>query len=489
MTRTAGGTQLLLASNRLPVLLRRDSVHGWIATPSAGGLVSALAPVLRARGGCWVGWPGCTSDDEAGVTSALASANRGSGYELDAVLLSAAERRDYYDGCANEVLWPLFHDLAWQVHVEPTFWSTFVSVNQKYARVLARHVEGPDAFVWVHDYQLVLVGQALRELGVACRVGFFLHIPFPPVEVYLKLPWRKRILEAILRYDLVGFQTDRDLRNFVECLSELVPGARVQGRGSRRTVPFGGRSVRLGAYPIGIDVESFAGAAATREVGDQVRVNRRNMPGQTVLLGLDRLDYTKGIPRRLRAYRYFLETHPELHGQITLVQVVVPSRVDIKKYKELKRDIERLVSTLNGQFTRPGWVPVHYMYRSLGRTELLALYRTAHVALVTPLKDGMNLVAKEYCACNTRSDAVLVLSEFAGAAEQLRGGAILVNPYDIEGVAEAIHQAVTMPREERNERMRRLRANVRKYDVHWWVDAFLADAAAPPGEVVRSRRR
>ncbi len=477
MTRHPSRKPLLIASNRLPVVLRRDADREWRAVPGSGGLVTALAPVLRAHGGCWVGWPGCTADDDAGVTKALAAANRGSGYALKPVLLSVAERRDYYDGCSNEVLWPLFHDLAWQIHVEPSFWRTFVSVNQRYADVLSRQVEDADTLVWVHDYQLVLVGQALRGLGITCRLGFFLHIPFPPLDVYLKLPWRQKIMEAFLGYDLVGFQTNRDRRNFLQCVQELVPGARTCSSGATTTVSWAGRRVRVGAFPIGIDAHGFSTAAAAPKVTEERTRNRKNMPGQTVILGLDRLDYTKGIPRRLRAFRHFLETHPEHRGKVTLVQVVVPSRVDIRKYKELKRDIEHLVSTVNGQFTRPGWVPVHYMFRALERTELLALYRTARVALVTPLIDGMNLVSKEYCACHADRDAVLILSEFAGASEQLRDGAMLVNPYDIEGVAEAIHGAVTMPHAERLDRMRRLRRNVRQYDVGWWVDSFL-DAAA-----------
>lgn len=310
-------------------------------------------------------------------------------------------------------------------------------------------------------------------MGVESRIGFFLHTPFPPLDIFVKLPWRSQILRALLEYDLIGFQTLHDRRNFVQCIRTLMKDIVLQGKGLILTSLIGDREVRIGSFPISIDYDAFAKQATTREVSEKAGQLHEVLPNRHLILGVDRLDYTKGIPERLKAFRNALTRFPDLHQKVTLIQVVVPSRTDIPKYYELKVEIERLVSEINGQFTQPGWVPIHYLFRSLKRKELLAYYRAADIALVTPLKDGMNLVAKEYCASSVWGDGVLILSEFAGAAAQLQKGALLVNPYDMEGVAEAIYRAVTMSKEERRSRMRKLRRSIREHDVLGWVDAFL----------------
>jgi trehalose 6-phosphate synthase len=318
-------------------------------------------------------------------------------------------------------------------------------------------------------------------VGAAPRIGFFLHIPFPPLDVFLKLPWRMALLQALLEFDVIGFQTLRDRRNFVQCVRALVKDAEMEGRGQGRgqvlLVSALGRTVRVGAFPISIDYDAFMRQAATDEVAERSRELHRLLPNRKLILGVDRLDYTKGIPLRLRAFHDLLTRHPEMRERVSLIQVVVPSREDIPEYRGLKTEIEQLVGKINGTFVRPGgWVPVWYVYRSLPRLDLLAYYRAADIALITPLKDGMNLVAKEYCACSIEEDCTLILSEFAGAAPQLARGALLVNPYDIEGVADAIHRAYHMDRNERRARMRQMRRSIRESDVFWWVDSFLRAA-------------
>jgi len=317
------------------------------------------------------------------------------------------------------------------------------------------------------------VGKALRDLRISAKIGYFLHIPFPPLDLFLKLPWRFEILESLLHYDLIGFQTQRDRRNFVQCVHAMLKHIKIRGRGQVLTSQVNGRMVRVGNFPISIDYTEFAKKAGTRAVEKRVDEIRAAYTSDHLILGVDRLDYSKGIPERLLAFRNALQRYPELEKKISMVQIVVPSRQRIPEYETLKHEIEQLISEINGTFTRPGWVPIHYLYQSVDRTELTALYRAADIALVTPLKDGMNLVAKEYCASNIHLNGVLILSEFAGASSQLYRHALLVNPHDIEGIADAITRACHMGLDERKKRMRALRKTVKKTDIYWWVDTFL----------------
>lgn len=469
--------RLIVVSNRLPVVFTREPDGHWQTRAGSGGLVTALAPVLRARGGLWVGWTGVVSEDIAdGDEPPTLSDDQG--YTLVPVPMSAWERDHFYLGFSNEIIWPLFHDLQSHCVFNPDYWMAYEAVNRCFAERVAREAQPGDT-IWVHDYHLMQVGQELRALELTNQLCFFLHIPFPPPDIFLKLPWREQVLRTLLAYDLVGFQTERDRQNFVQCVQTLFGDHILNQSESGTTVQSAGHLVQLGSFPIGIDNTSFAQAAAEPEVTAMVGAIRTALPDAKVVLGVDRLDYTKGIIERLEAFRNALERYPELRGHITLFQVVVPSRTDIAGYANLKMQIERLIGEINGQFTRLGWVPVHYVFRSLERAELLAFYRTADIALVTPLKDGMNLVAKEYCACSIE-DGVLILSEFAGAAAQLGQGALLVNPYDIEGVADAIARACSMPEAERQERMRTLRRQVQQFDVFWWVDTLLAATRPQP---------
>jgi len=473
----SGANRLIIVSNRLPIVLSRKKDGAWQIEPGSGGLVTALAPVLRNRGGIWIGWPGAFVDDPEEMETLLGRATKDAGYRLKPVELDEADIDQYYRGFSNEVLWPLFHDLQSRCRFDPAYWQAYLRANDKFARVIAENA-GKDDFIWVHDYHLMGVARSLRKRKVEARCGFFLHTPFPPMDVYLKLPWRFQILQSLLEYDLIGFQTIRDRRNFLQCIRHLAHGVKISGRGQVLSLTFGKRSLRVGSFPISIDFNEFANLAKTRDVADQAWYIHEDLPHQQIILGIDRLDYTKGIPEKFKAFRSALLRFPELMEKVVLIQVLVPSRRAIPEYEDLKIEIERLVGEINGQLTRSGWVPIHYIFRHLDRQELLAYYRTAEVALLTPLKDGMNLVAKEYSASNLEETGVLILSEFAGATSQLQDGALLVNPHDIEGMAETIHQAYRMDEDEKRTRMRKLRRSIRRYDIFWWVNSFLEAAIA-----------
>jgi trehalose 6-phosphate synthase len=463
--------RLVIVSNRLPVVLTETDDQQWRVEPGDGGLVNALAPVLRDRGGVWVGWPGAIAEDGIDVESLLAEATRDSGYTLVPVALTASEHDRFYLGFANEIIWPLFHDLQSRCTFDPSYWAAYETVNRSFARTILQ-IAKDDDYIWVQDYHLMSVASELRALGIQLPIGFFLHIPFPAPDIFMKLPWREQILEALLAYDVVGFQTERDQHNFVQCVSKLFPAIELQVQSQLMLARADERLVQIGSFPISIDFAAIEQQAAAPAIKQRVQHIRDRLPGLKHILGVDRLDYTKGIPERLEAYRHALIRYPELHEQVVLTQVVVPSRTAIREYHALKGRIERLVSEINGQFTQAGWVPIHYIHRRLDWSQLLAYYRAADIALITPLKDGMNLVAKEYCAASLE-DGVLILSEFAGAAVQLQHDSLLVNPYHVEETADAIYQAWAMHSEERRLCMQRLRRTIRENDIFWWVDSFL----------------
>ncbi|HEY4258054.1 MAG TPA: trehalose-6-phosphate synthase [Candidatus Udaeobacter sp.] len=465
--------RLIVVSNRLPFALDSAGEDLWTVTPAVGGLVSAVEPVLRERGGTWIGWPGIAGEIPQ---EPFAQATRNAGYKIVPVALSETERDEFYYGYSNEVIWPLFHDLQNFCNFEPAYWQTYKAVNDRYAEAIARCLQ-PNDFIWVHDYHLMYVAQVLRERGLHAALTFFLHIPFPPYDIFSKLPQQQRLLRALLQFDLLGFQTRRDVRNFIQCVRRVMSDAKILPRRDLQLIRFEKRAIRVGHFPIGIDFNSFENGARSDAVEQRAQRLRVAFPGCQLILGSDRLDYSKGIPERLRAFRTALEFHSELRGRVVLIQVVVPSRVEIPKYHEFKERIDRLVGHINGRFSTSTWLPVQYHFRSLDRDDLLAHYRGCDIAFVTPLKDGMNLVAKEYCASRVEEDGVLILSQFAGAAEQLKPDALLVNPYDIEQMAETILKAFRMSQTERSARMKRMRRVVRKENVFWWVDSFLKAGA------------
>ncbi|MFL6501125.1 MAG: trehalose-6-phosphate synthase [Candidatus Udaeobacter sp.] len=483
--------RLIVVSNRLPFALDSSREDLWTVTPAVGGLVSAVEPVLRERGGTWIGWPGIAGQVP---NEPLATATRHAGYNVVPVALSETERDEFYYGYSNEVIWPLFHDLQNFCNFEPAYWQAYKQVNERYADVIIRNAR-PNDFIWVHDYHLMYVAQTLRERNAPQQLSaltFFLHIPFPPYDIFAKLPQQRRLLHALLQFDLLGFQTRRDVRNFLQCVRRVMPDAKVLSRSDTLVIGFEKREIRIGHFPIGIDFESFENGAKSEAVAERSQQLRANFPDCQLMLGSDRLDYSKGIPERLRAFRDALERYPEMRGRVVLIQIVVPSRVEIPRYHEFKGRIDRLVGNINGHFSTSTWIPVQYHFRGFDREELLAHYRACDIAFLTPLKDGMNLVAKEYCACRSDENGTLILSQFAGAAEQLKHDALLVNPYDIEQMADTIVNAFRMSPAERTARMKRMRRMIRKENVFCWVDSFLkagATAGSPLSRASRKRRR
>src|SRR5213078_248305 len=354
--------RLIVVSNRLPFALDSAGEDLWTVTPATGGLVSAVEPVLRERGGTWIGWPGTAGEIPQ---EPLAKATRYAGYEVVPVALSETERDEFYYGYSNEVIWPLFHDLQNFCNFEPAYWQTYKEVNNRYADAIARCAQ-PDDFIWVHDYHLMYVAEALRERGVSpdlSRLPFFLHIPFPPYDIFSKLPQQQRLLRALLQFDLVGFQTRRDVRNFIQCVRRVMSEAKVLSRRELQLIRFEDHEIRVGYFPIGIDFDSFEKSARSDSVEQRAQRLRATFPGCQLILGSDRLDYSKGIPERLRAFRTALERYPELSGRVVLIQIVVPSRVEIPRYHEFKQRIDRLVGDINGRFSTSTWLPVRHRVR------------------------------------------------------------------------------------------------------------------------------
>lgn len=473
--------RLLVVSNRLPVSIREEGGK-LTAAPSSGGLVSALTPILAEYGGTWIGSTGIASDNLAHdekVRKVLAEKARGASVRYLPVFLSAEEQTNFYEGFSNEILWPLFHDLQSRCNFAPRYWQFYQRVNQRFASVTLKASHANDV-IWIQDYQLMDVAREIRKRRPNGTLAFFMHIPFPAPDIFEKLPWRRTILESLLEHDLLGMQTPRDERNLIACIRTFLPNAVVEREHDFRRVTYRARQSRIQDFPISVDFEQFAEGAASPEVAQRAMEIRRQLNGVRIAIGVDRLDYTKGIPERLRAFARMLRDYPATRGRISLYQVVVPSRESIVGYRRLMHEIEQLVAHINGEHSQPGWVPIHYVHRSLPRKELLALYRAASLALITPLKDGMNLVSKEFCAARTDNDGVLILSEFAGAAPELKRGALLVNPYDEIGVAEALVRALAMEPKEQRRRMMRMRIWIRRHNILHWRDSFFAALDAPP---------
>jgi trehalose 6-phosphate synthase/phosphatase len=457
--------RLLLVSNRLPVSARVGRT-GITVEPSSGGLATGLRGAYARSGGLWIGWPGDIPRLDRERRDELEKKLE----QLHAVpvYMNRREVRGFYEEISNGVLWPLMHYLLDSVPPGVGGWHEFRSVNHRFARIAAEHYKPGDT-VWIHDYQLALVPSMLRELIPDARIGYFLHIPFPSSEVFSVLPWREEILQGMLGADLIGLHTPSYLRHFTTSLRRILGLEADVDR-----VVYKGRHVRLGVYPMGVDATAWAARGDQSEVARSVAAIKQEAGDRKILVGIDRLDYTKGIPRRLVAIERLFRQRPSLRGKIRYIQVTVPSRQNVGFYADFRRRIDELVGRINAEFSTPNWVPIHSMYRSLPEHEVSALYRAADVMLVTPLRDGMNLVAKEFVASRTDEDGVLILSEFAGAAWEL-GEALHVNPYDADRLAERIAFALDMPREERQQRMRALRRRVMSHDVHRWAATFVRD--------------
>jgi trehalose 6-phosphate synthase/phosphatase len=453
--------RLLVVSNRAPIeAIGEETKRRFRRT--VGGLATALDVTLRERPGLWIAWASTAADE------VLTPERTGLPYPIHTVHLSAHEVDHYYGGFANQVLWPLCHIFTTRCTFDPDYWEAYKQVNERFAGTV-RHLAAPGDTVWVNDFHLCLVPAYLRSVAAPVKIGLFWHIPFPPPEVFGICQWREELLLGLLGADVVGLQTDYDARNFADCVRRFL---RLPVRGDPPVISLPGRSVRAVGHGIGVDAEAFKAQAQDPGVWARAQHLRQRLGAEVVLIGIDRLDYTKGIVERLLGYERFLQRQPRWRRKVSLVQITVPSRFRVPQYRALKREIDETVGRIVGQFSHEARSPIAYHYTAFDHERLAAWYRAADVALVTPLRDGMNLVAKEYVACHPEGDGVLVLSEFAGAARELTE-AILVNPYEPDTIARHIEIAVQMGPEERREHMHALFRKVATHNVRWWTARFL----------------
>lgn len=457
---------LLLVANRLPLVRDRGE---W--RTSSGGLVTALTPVVERVGGSWVGW----DEDAQGVPTRVAGLN----CDLHAVELEPELVEGYYHGFTNRTLWPLFHDLVVQPVIDRSWWRSYVTVTGRFADTVSEVIAASPTppTVWIQDYHLLMLPQLLRDRFPDLRIGMFLHIPFPAPELFARLPWRESLLGGMLAADSLGFHTAQYRDNFLRTVQRVLPDATVLGDSVLRE---DGRRVRALDHPISIDAADFSALARDPATDREVEALQEQFGDRKVLLGVDRLDYTKGIRHRLEAIELLLEQRPDLRGRFVFVQIAVPSRDDVEEYRRLRTQVETEVGRINGRFTEPGHdVPVHYLHRSIDRTRLAAYYRVADVMCVTPLKDGMNLVAKEFVTVRdaTDGDGVLILSEFCGTAHEFGHDAVRCNPFDVEGLATLLAGALELTVDDRRGRLARMAQVVRDHDVFRWVDDELGAIA------------
>ncbi len=439
-------------------------------TAAAGGLAVALGDVLNSTGGLWFGWSGKVVEAAEGgkAGEGAVHTHQAGPVKLVTVDLSREDHDSFYLGYSNGVLWPVFHYRLDLADFDAGYIGGYRRVNQLFARKLQPLLQEGDV-IWVHDYHLIPLAAELRALGCRQRIGFFLHIPLPPPLILAAIPGHDWLMRGLCAYDLVGFQSEADLGHFGRYIEAEAHAQQVE-TGRWRVF---GRVVQAGAFPIGIDVDEFTALAEAPEGREMFHRMRNEYSRRKLLVGVDRVDYSKGLPHRLRAFREMLQKYPETRKSATLIQIASPSRENVSAYTDLLHEMESLCGAINGNYGELDWMPVRYIHRNVARQRLPGIYRAARVALVTPLRDGMNLVAKEFIAAQDAADpGVLVLSRFAGAAEQLKE-ALLVNPYDTEGTAGAIHLALQMPLEERQSRHRGLMETIRRYDGHWWCDSFL----------------
>ncbi|TKT74433.1 trehalose-6-phosphate synthase [Aquamicrobium sp. LC103] len=459
-------SRLVIASNRVADLRQ---------TTQTGGLAVALADAVRERGGVWFGWDGEIGEVDEPEVDQIDNVTR------VALPLSEDDYTNYYLGYANSVLWPLFHYRLDLIDYRPAFFEGYRRVNRMFARHLAQFLK-PDDCIWIHDYHLIPLAGYLRELGCRQRMGFFLHIPFPPSDLLEASPNHAELVDWLLQYDLVGLQTHTDVGNLTRYLEDHTPAVPVrEGR-----FLFGERTVSVERFPIGIDFEIFEQMAQRAPDDVAVDVLRRKVLGQKQIIGVDRLDYSKGLPERLRAYGRMLAQHPELEKSVSFLQIAPLTRGDVDAYANIRLELEALAGSINGQFGDFNWTPIRHIHRPVPREKLASLFRASHVGFVTPLRDGMNLVAKEYVAAQDPADpGMLVLSQFAGAAEEMVE-ALVVNPYDVDEMSRRLHQALVMPRDERRRRHEALMEKVMRHDAKAWLTAFLealGDLADKPADL------
>ncbi len=453
--------KLIVVSNREPY--RVEPRRGKASfEKTVGGLVSALEPILRKNGGIWICWGrrGQKTPLEVWINEK---------FLMKQVPLTSADVSEYYYGFSNETLWPLSHMFLNRTHFDDSYWLGYRRVNRKFARAVKEVYQGGTKIV-VNDYHLALVPKLLKDEGLDDPIYFFWHIPFPPYFMLRFLPQRREILEGMLGADVIGFHTQYYVNNFLECVREIL-GAFPDGN----TVYWNGRRIEVRAVPVGIDVERWERLRSNPKVVRYAKNLRKKLGVDYVGIGVDRLDYTKGLEEKFKGLERFFEKYPSFRGKVSFIQIAAPTRTKLEDYMDIKRKTDEIVGRVEGRFGEPGWVPIYYYYKNYGDERLASLYMVSNFALITPVIDGLNLVAKEYVASRTDEDGVLILSEFAGVSVQLREGALIVNPFDEDQVAEAIYMALKMKKREKRERMRSLKSIVTEKDVHWWIEEFLKD--------------
>jgi trehalose 6-phosphate synthase/phosphatase len=455
-------TKTIIVSNRLPISLRHRKGK-FEFNPSAGGLATGLGSIYKEGENIWIGWPGNTVDDPGQRDEIIVELHT---LKMAPVFLSKEDVEEFYEGFSNETLWPAFHYFTQYMVYNPDHWEAYIRVNQKFCTAILEKA-GPDDTIWVHDYQLLLLPQMLRDALPNATIAFFQHIPFPSYEIIRMIPWRKELLNGMCGADLIGFHTYDDMRHFLSAVGRLNGLSSESGY-----IQAENRIINVDSFPMGIDYDKFAKQAKSKKTLSLVQKYRQQVGDQKMLITIDRLDYSKGIPQRIQAFAQLLKQNKELRGKVSMIMIVVPSRDKVQSYKDLKEEIDLLVGRINSEYSTLNWVPVHYFYRSFPFEELSAFYNMSDIALVTPLRDGMNLVCKEYVASRTDQSGVLILSEMAGASKELQD-AILVNPNDRQGVVDAIYNALSMPLEEQKARMKSMQESLKKYDVFQWVKVFM----------------
>lgn len=456
-------SKTIIISNRLPISITRDSENNLSYKPSAGGLATGLGSIYKEGDNIWIGWPGLfleNQEEEKLVEQDLKKEN------MAPVYLTQDDIENFYEGFSNSTLWPLFHYFPKYAQFEEITWESYKKVNEFFAKTVLEYA-APEDTIWVHDYQLLLLPKLLRDKLPNATIGFFQHIPFPSYEIFRILPWRQELLEGMLGADLIGFHTFDDVRHYLSALS------RINGLDSKMgQIRVKDRIVQIDSFPMGIDYEKFVNELNSEEASQEVENYKHYLGNKKLIISIDRLDYSKGIPERLRAFDLFLEKYPEYREEVSLVMVVVPSRDQVDLYKKLKNEIDELVGRINGKYGNLTWSPIHYFYRGFPFHTIVAFYTMSDIALVTPLRDGMNLVCKEFIASKTDKNGVLILSEMAGASKEL-SEAVIINPFDINEMVDALHEACTMSKDEQHRRIEELQHIVRRYDIHNWVQLFM----------------
>ncbi len=460
--------KIILVSNREPYIHEYANNDKIKVKKAFGGLVTALDPLMQENGGTWIGWGSGSADFEVSNDEQKVKVPPNTEkYTLKRIHLSEKEEALFYKGYANSVLWPLFHVFIEKMKTNKKSWKTYHKINQRFSDAILDEID-ENTFIWIHDYHLALVPYFVKKNVPNAKIAYFWHIPWPPWEIFGSLPQRNEILTGLLHTDVLGFHTESYKKNFLRCCKRK-PDAKLRNN----FVHCNSQETKIIALPLGIDFSSFAGKGDDDEIQKEVNRLKEANNVDSIILGIDRLDYTKGILNRLKAFEYFLESNQEFHEKVVLIQIATPSRYEIDEYFNMKKNIDETVGRINAKFRTENWTPVKYFFKRIPQSLLLAYYQVSDIALLTPLRDGMNLIAKEYIAARQK-EGMIILSEFAGASEQLNES-IIVNPYDISSTAESLKTAITMPPEEKKNRFRELKTKVKKYNSSWWLNQFMQE--------------